>query len=365
MKKIGIAIVGCGSMGEAHTKAYLAFPERCRIAAFCNRSIEKAERLAQIYAPGAVVSADINDMLTMPEVDAVSICLPPSLHAEAACAALRAGKHVLCEKPMACSPEECDLMLSAARSSGKLLGIVSQNRFTDEYFRAKQLISGGALGRIIFATVDSLWWRGNSYYDAQWRGTWRSEGGGCFMNHAIHHLDLLLWMLSMPDSVSAVILNAAHSGSECEDSGVAVLRYGNAIVRVTASLCSHGERSGMSFHGERGSLSIPHDICVSGAHDNGFPYDDRAAAAALERQYLSTLAPEFTGHTGQIDNFLSAITDSAALCSTGEDGRRVIELITTIYESACTGGEVRLPLEPGDRFCRAGGIADNMPKLNL
>src|SRR5665811_365013 len=91
-------------------------------------------------------------------------------------------------------------------------------------------------------SIDSAWWRGLPYYDLSWRGTWESEGGGPTLNHAIHHIDLLLWMMGEPQAVAAMMTNAWHDNAEVEDLSIALLRYERALAQLTSSVVHHGQR---------------------------------------------------------------------------------------------------------------------------
>ena len=138
---------------------------------------------------------------------------------------------------------------------------------------------------MLFATVNSLWWRGENYYDIWWRGTWEKESGGCVTNHAVHHIDLLQWMLGMPQTVDAVIANVGHSNSECEDVATAVLRYPQTMVQLTASLVTHNEAQELIFQGEKASVSVPWQVSAAKALPNGFPEEDTATEQAIQQQY--------------------------------------------------------------------------------
>jgi predicted dehydrogenase len=166
-----------------------------------------------------------------PDVDIVDVCTPPYVHAEISIDALNAGCHVLCEKPMAASLEECDAMIAAQQASGKTLSIIAQNRFTDAFWRLKAAMDSGLAGKICHAQVDSFWWRGHCYYDLWWRGTWEKEGGGCTLNHAVHHIDAIQWMLGFPSEVVAMMTNVAHDNAEVEDLSAAIFKYPTARSR--------------------------------------------------------------------------------------------------------------------------------------
>ncbi len=362
---IGVAIIGAGAIADVHIQAYKHHAARCEVRAVCDLYDEKARQLIDAHGLcHATAYKDYREALARPDIDAVSICLPPSVHAEISIDALRAGKHVLCEKPMAGSLEECDAMLRAAGESGKLLSIVAQNRYKTPNQKVKRLLDEGALGRVLMATVNSLWWRGENYYDIWWRGTWEKESGGCVANHAVHHIDLLQWMLGMPERVLAVLANVGHHNSECEDVGMAVLQYPDKIAQLTASLVTHSEAQELLFQGERASVAVPWRAACSRALPNGFPETDEETLSAIEARYDALPALETEGHPAQIGNFLAAIAGGEPLLIDGAEGRKTIELITAIYESSCKAAFVELPILLDDPFYKKGGIAAQMPHFH-
>ena len=361
---IKIALLGSGAIARAHMKAFLSFPDLCRITAICDLFPEKAEALAQENGLDAGIYSDLDTLLQEAEVDAVSICLPPDTHCHAAVTALRAGKHVLCEKPMAGSLEECDKMLEAAKESGKLLGIVSQNRFKTPMQKMKRMLDNGAAGAVKMATINSLWWRGENYYDLWWRGTWEKEGGGCVTNHAVHHVDLTQWMLGMPKRITAVIANVAHDNSQCEDVGMSIWEYGDKLVQLTASLVSHGEKQEMIFQCEKGRLMIPWEPAVQKAMPNGFPTDAAEELQSLEAAYAALPESPLENHEAQIANFLRAIRGEEDLVVDGEEGRKAVEIIAAMYLSGCTHQPVELPLGKDSPFYTKAGLLAQMPHFH-
>jgi predicted dehydrogenase len=202
----------------------------------------------------------------------VDVCTPPYVHAGISIDALHAGKHVLCEKPMAASLEECDAMIAAQKASGKILSVIAQNRFTDAFWRLKTVVDSGLAGKICHAQVDSFWWRGHCYYDLWWRGTWQKEGGGCTLNHAVHHIDAIQWMLGFPTEVVAMMTNVAHDNAEVEDLSAAIFKYPHgALTQLTASVVHHGEDQKIVIQGEKARISAPWQVHASQSADNGFP----------------------------------------------------------------------------------------------
>jgi predicted dehydrogenase len=367
---INVAIVGMGNISRFHIEGYAAFPQRCRIAAFCDVVPEKIRACKERYGlPDVAVYDSVEGMLGALKkgglsIDLVSVCTPPFCHAEIAVKCLRAGLHVLVEKPMAASLEECDRMLAAAEESGRILAAVAQNRFLDPIASLKKVLDSGLAGRILHAQVDSFWWRGFHYYDLWWRGKWETEGGGCTLNHAVHHIDMLIWMMGLPEKVTAVLSNAAHSNAEVEDLSVAVLQYpGGALAQITSSVIHHGEEQGLIFQCEKARISAPWKVHASLAAPNAFPREERDGA--LEKK-LNDLAASweplaYTAHTGEIGQLLTALEQGGAPAISGMDGRNTVELITAIYKAGAGGAAVKLPLEKTDPFYRVQGILAAVP----
>lgn len=362
MNKIGIAIIGAGAIAEVHIKAYLAFPELCEIRAVCDIFTDKADKLIETYGLNARSYADYKDAVASGCIDAVSICLPPSVHAEVAIYNLNAGMHVLCEKPLAPSLEECDEMISAAAKNGKVLCSVAQNRFKTPNMKVKKMLEEGDIGKVLFSTINSLWWRGENYYDIWWRGTWEKESGGCVMSHAVHHIDLMLWMLGMPESLSANIANLCHFNSEVEDSAEVFFRYKDkSIAQLNVSLVHHNELQSLSFQGEKGVLEVPFNTWASKALPNGFPEQDEEQTESLRKRYSELPELEIEGHPALMGNFLNAVLKKENLLTDGNQGRNAIEIITAIYKSSCTGSPVTLPISKDDPFYAKGSFAKLMP----
>ena len=132
-------------------------------------------------------------------------------------------------------------MMEAAGKNSRILSPICQNRFKTPVQKVYRLLESGVCGKVNLVSVNSLWWRGADYYDLWWRGTWENEGGGCLISHAVHHVDLLQWMVGMPLRVTAVISNAAHENSECEDAAIGILEYPGFLAQITASVVTHGE----------------------------------------------------------------------------------------------------------------------------
>ena len=358
-----VAVVGTGGISNMHIQSYLAFPDRCRIVALVDIFPEKAQEKKERYGlTDAQVYDDHLKILDRDDIDLVDVCTPPYVHAEISINCLKAGKNVLCEKPMAASLEECDAMLRAQKESGKLLSIVAQNRFRTGYMNLKKVLDSGMAGDIVHAQADSFWWRGHSYYDLWWRGTWEKEGGGCTLNHAVHHIDMMLWMMGMPEEVQAVMSNTSHDNAEVEDISIAILRYASgALGQITSSVVHHGEEQQVVLQGKKARISAPWKVAASTSMSNGFPERNEKLEKEIDEYYQSLPEQKYENHTPLIDNVMHALETGGTPLVTAEDGRRTLELITAIYESASTRRPVALPLKPDDPFYTVAGIQSHVP----
>ncbi len=354
---IGVAILGVGDIANVHIEAYQRLSDRCEIRALVNRHTDKAEEKKKKYGLDAKVYGDYHEILGRDDIQLVSVCLPPAMHCEVTVGCLEAGKHVLCEKPMAPTLEECDAMIAAAKQGGVLLSCVAQNRFKQDIMRTKQLLESGAIGKPLFAQTNSLWWRGNHYYDLWWRGTWEKEGGGCTLIHAVHHIDLLLWMMGNVKSVCSLVANQSHTGSEVEDVSISTIRFENgAVGTLVSSLLHHGEGQQFVIDAEKGTIEIPHKIAVSRQLANGYPEADEDACRTLKAQFAALPELSYTEHCGQIENVLKAIETGTVPLIGGADGRRTVEFISGVYQSAFFGKPTVFPMTKKDAFYTRAGI---------
>ena len=368
---ISVAIIGTGNISRQHIDGYLAFPGRCKITHLVDIVPEKAQAVNENRELGARVSASHNEILDDPGINLVSICTPPFCHAQIAIDFLKAGKSVIVEKPMAVSLQECDAMIAAQRDSGKLLSVIAQNRFRDPVSGLKKVLDSGLIGKVVHAQVESLWWRGHCYYDLWWRGTWEKEGGGCTLNHAVHHIDMLCWMLGLPGKVSAMLSNAAHDNAEVEDVSVAVLRYDGgmcakgALAQITSSVIHHGEEQQIVFQSEKARVSAPWKVAANVSQTNGFPAPDQDQALLKQLNDLHDGLPKLPHelHEGQIDDVLRAIEAGGEPMIGGKDGRATIELITSIYKAGTEGRTIELPIKSDDPFYTAQGFMDRVPRF--
>lgn len=364
---INVAIVGTGNISNSHIQGLLTFPGRCRIVALCDIYPEKAEAIKEKYKlTDAQVFNNYKDMLASGiKIDTVHVCTPPYVHSSISIDAMDSGCNVLVEKPMAASVEECDRMLEAEARNGVLLGVIAQNRFRNGVYKLKKLLDSGLAGRMRFAQVDSAWWRAHCYYDLWWRGTWEKEGGGPTLNHAVHHIDMLNWLAGKaPTTVFAMLSNVMHDNAEVEDISVACVKYDdNSIAEILSSVVHHGEEQGITLQCENAKIAVPFDVKAETGQANGFPKDggNTELIAKITDYYNSLPDLKYEGHTGEIDDYLTALENGSRPMITGEDGKKTVELISAIYASGFTGQALNMPLPKDSVYYREGGIVKSAP----
>lgn len=297
------------------------------------------------------------------KIDVAHICTPPYVHASLSIDCMNKGINVLCEKPMAASLEECDAMIEAEKRNGVTLGAIAQNRFRNGVYKLKKLKDSGLAGDIKFAQVNSAWWRAHCYYDLWWRGTWEKEGGGPTLNHAVHHIDMLNWIEGRsPIEATAVLTNVCHDNAEVEDLSLACLKYeDNSIAEIISSVISHGEEQGITLQCADAKISMPWDVKAEIGMDNGFPKDERNVELLkkINEFYDSIPDLQYEGHTGEIDNYLTAIEKGEKPLITGIDGRRTLEVITAIYVAGFEKRTIEMPISKDSVYYKAEGILKN------
>ena len=220
--KVHFAVAGCGVISRFHLDAIRSIED----AALCGvyDPVEASARAAA-QAYGTRAYPDYDALLADPQVDAVCICTPSHLHAPLALQAVAAGKHVLIEKPVALTLEDCDAVAAAARAAGVQVGVVSQLRYGPAVARVKRALESGALGRITRCDLYMKYFRPQSYYDSgTWRGTQAMDGGGALMNQGIHGVDLVRYLMGPADSIYALSGTLVRD-IEVEDTLTAVVAW--------------------------------------------------------------------------------------------------------------------------------------------
>ena len=347
MKKIVVAVIGCGVIAPTHAEALRTLPE-VELRYAVDLLPERAERLRSRFGFTRALT-DFHQALADPEVNLVSVCTEHAAHAEPVIAALAAGKNVICEKPLGANPAQLRAMLEAHRRRPDLIfGGIFQHRFEPVNRVLRELLAEGAFGQLLNVNLFMNCLRTNAYYQADaWRGTWAREGGGVLINQAIHHLDLLRFLFGEVAEVTARCVNAAHQGViETEDNAALALRFESGVLGAAAITNASAEnwRSGLIISGTSGYLEYLDEQPTR----MEFGSDERNAEIA-ERFRRALTAPETLpgkayyggGHRAQLADLVAAIREGRPPEVTAETAAGTVRLVCAIYASSRSGNWMR------------------------
>jgi len=347
-KVLGVAILGTGAISKFHARAVGETPG-ARLVAVCSREKVHAQAFASEFSCEAFDSLDA--MLSHPSVEVLVIATPSGAHLEAAVAAARAGKHVLCEKPLEVSLERVDAMIQAHRQAGTELGCIFQIRYTKALEPIRCALREGRFGTLTYAGVYVPWWRNDEYYYASsWHGTRKLDGGGALMNQAIHMIDLLCDVMPPIESVSAYTSSIGHPGIETEDAATAALQFrGGAVGVIYGSTSSWpGQAKRLEISGTGGTAVLVDDrLSVFDFRDRR-PSDElialreRDVGCQTAHGATNPVAMTHALHSECFKDFVNSLQRGIPFQSDGSSARRAVAVIEAIYKSATTGERVRL-----------------------
>ncbi len=343
--EVGFGIVGTGMIAAVHANAIQGL-RNATLTGVYDLHPEKARRFAEDHHCRAFDTFE--SFLACPEIQAVTIATPSGMHADAAIPSARAGKHILCEKPLEVTLERTDAIIRTCRENGVFLSPVFQSRFSEPVRMVREAIVKGRFGRMLLASTRMRWYRDDSYYgNSGWRGTWKMDGGGALMNQAIHMVDLLLYLNGPAAEVSAFAGTLTHA-IEVEDNLCAAVRYRNGsfgTIEVSTS-CKPGFPRVLELSGSDGSAVIEEDRIARWTFSEIQPDDEEI------RRSIPGTSPDaaggshpanipFAAHAKQIGELADAILQNRPPNPDGLEGRRAVELIRGIYESVRTGKTIR------------------------
>lgn len=340
LSHFNIALVGCGRISRFHIDA-IARVEGLRLAAVCDNQPDRASAAAEPLGIPAFTS--VARMLEHPGIDVVSVCTPSGLHPEHGMLAVRAGKHVITEKPMAVTLDDGRRFVEAAEAAGVTLFVVKQNRLNPPIQLLKRAVDRGRFGRLFMANVTVRWQRPQDYYDAEpWRGTWKFDGGA-FMNQASHYVDLIQWLLGPVDSVVARTATQARD-IEAEDSGAAVLQFASGaigVIEVNVLTFPRNFEGSITIMGERGTVKIGGTAVNRVEHWEFAEYDDDDKFVETGSVNTTPATVYGHGHEGFYRNVRDVLRGKAHPETDGREGLKSLALLQAIYESARTGQSIK------------------------
>jgi UDP-N-acetyl-2-amino-2-deoxyglucuronate dehydrogenase len=331
-KKTRFAILGCGIISKIHVEGIIK-TEEAEFVAVSDVVEANMKEYAQTY--GVATYTDYEEMLKRDDIDVVCICTPSGMHPEQTIRVAKAGKHIICEKPIAIQMEDAHRMVKACEDHGVLMAAVFPWRMSPVMQYVKRFIADGLLGKLSLCSAHIKPYRNQKYYDsAGWRGTWAVDGGGVLMNQGIHTVDLLQWIAgpvaSLYGKAEPVLRNI-----EVEDTAVSVLRFtSGALGMIEASTTAYNAPDSLVFHGEKGTI-----VLTKGEITSLQLVDQEMEIPKFE---VFNVIPD--GHRMQIRDMALAVQEGRQPSIPGSEGIHSLEIILGTYESSKTRQEVYLQL---------------------
>lgn len=342
MKKVRLGLIGCGRISKNHFEAVSQIPG-AEFIAVADILPEKLKHVTDTYGIKNVYT-DYNEMLDKEELDAVSICTPSGLHPRMGIDVAGHKMHVITEKPMGINIADADKLIHACDANNVKLFVIKQNRLNSTMQLLKNAIDKDRFGKIYLAQSNVFWQRPQAYYDAEkWRGTWEFDGGA-FMNQASHYVDAMYWLLGNVDSVMAYTATMARN-IEAEDTGCAILHFRNgliATINVTMLTYPKNFEGSITIIGEKGIVKLG-GVAVNRIEKWEFEDYDDDDRIAQDANYQPPNIYGF-GHNPYYRNVVDVLLNHGDPSTDGRDGRKSVEIIQAIYQSAKTGKRVSLPL---------------------
>jgi len=349
MKSIQTGIIGCGAIAPSHIDSYLQL-EGVEVAAFCDPREDRRLGLRERYRDLEVQEfSSVMELLDASGVDAVSICTDHASHEELFLTCLKAGKHVICEKPLTLSEDSLQRMVKGAgKATGQVTAGIFQHRFDPIYRVLKEILDEGRRGRLVNAMGEHQCLRTEAYYNVdEWRGTRKGEGGSLLINQSIHFIDIIHWVTGGVDSVMAFDANLVHEGIiETEDSAALALRLCNGALGTFLSTTASHRTWNSAFHfvGTEGSVRIADGKLLEVLHR-----DETAAGELVKR--LQELKEEAgvegakayygSSHPAQIRDFIEAIREGREAFVSIPAAAEAVSIVLSAYASARSGKAVR------------------------
>lgn len=347
MSKLKYALIGCGRIAPNHIVA--AKNNDLEIVAICDTI---SDRMSDIVArndlsPEVLKFTEYQEMLKKVEPDLVAVCTESGKHASIAIDCIESGCNVIIEKPIALSIEDADAIIMASKAHEVVVSACHQNRFNKSVKKIRKALENKRFGKLFHAVAHIRWNRGHEYYSqAKWRGTWEQDGGA-LMNQCIHNIDLLRWLMGNDiEEVFGYTDRLNHPYIEAEDLGIALVRFSNGaygVIEGTNNVYPSNLEETLYIFGENGTVK-------AGGQSVNLIEEWRFADKIDDPEYVKFEYSENPpnvygyGHTPLYSDVIEAIITGRQPAVTAEDGKRAIELVLAIYESAATGKTVKFPL---------------------
>lgn len=336
VKMIKVGIVGCGNIGKRHVAVFDANPET-NILSLCDLNAQKTSAINENYDNEFEVHEDYKLLINTPDIELVSICTPHNWHKQMTIDALRGGKHVLVEKPMALNVEDSLEMIKTSQETGNRLYVMKQNRFNVPISLTKKALDEGRLGRVFMVQCNVYWNRNPEYYsESNWRGKIANEGGALF-TQASHFIDLLIWWFGDVVKTKGMV-DTKMQEIEVEDCGNAIMDFSSGVQgSITWTTCVYNKNyeGSITIIGEKGTIKIGgpylNQIDFWDVKDYSLPEDIEFADQPNNYgKYQGTSS----NHHKVVDEIVKNLKGEKSDIVEGTEGIKSIEAIAMIYANA-------------------------------
>lgn len=335
---MGFAIIGTGVIAPLHATAIKLIPE-AELVSVVDVNEEKAREFQKKFESTKSYTS-LEDCLQDEAVDIVCICTPSGTHGNLAVRAAEAGKHILCEKPLEIQKDKMTAMINACRQAKVKLGVVYQRRLMGPTMKAKRMVEEGIFGKMTLADAHLKYYRDQAYYDsAGWRGTWEMDGGGALMNQGVHGIDLIQWFNG---GIKKIFARAATMSRniEVEDTAVALVEYNNGAFGTIqgSTLAYPSQMTRFELCGDEGTVIFDDkniltcETLAGKVNQNDWKLEDDHVIPEVRSP----------GHYRYVYDMIRAVQEDRDPFVSGEEGRKAVDVILAIYESAKTGKEIIL-----------------------
>jgi UDP-N-acetyl-2-amino-2-deoxyglucuronate dehydrogenase len=346
IEKIKFAIIGYGNIGKRHAEHILE-NENAELVGVCDveyqdasikyqdESSKNINRQTVINIKGKEINfyKKIEELLKDTNADVINICTPNYLHAQHTIASLKAGKHVVCEKPMSTSVADSEAMIKAATQYNKKIFVVKQNRYNPPVQQVKKLITQNKLGKILLVNINCFWNRNELYYNSNWRGDIIKDGG-CLYTQFSHFVDILYYLCGYCTPINSVMQNSIHPKNTIEDNGICTLQTKDGgLVNFNFSTCSYKKNmeGAITIIAENGTIKI------GGQYLNTIEYQ---CIENIELEPINIIAKSndyglyqgsMSNHDKMIDNVINTLHGTDTIMTNAQEGRDVVRMIEEMY----------------------------------
>jgi predicted dehydrogenase len=340
-QNIRFGIIGCGMIADWHARA---IKETSGAVLIGVTDLHEQTRISFARKNDVKAFGTENELLNNHDIDVVCICTPSGLHAVSTVNALRHGKHVVVEKPMGISLEQCEDILQASKSEKRKVSVISQYRFSDAVKHLERAICADLLGKIVMGRLSMKYHRSQEYYaQSNWKGTWKMDGGGALMNQGIHGIDLMQHLLGPVKAVSSFARTLSRK-IEVEDTVCAILEYSSGAIGTIEGTTSvyPGYPRTLEINGDRGTIILEEDAVTEWTIEGQSQPADLILGRATNVGAYNPSAIGIEGHKKQIADMADAIRNDRQPVVDAHEGMKAVVIILAIYESSKTGKTVYL-----------------------